>query len=889
MYSNKQYKSTNAPKAQGASLLQQPETDAIQSILSTKKGERYFDKILELSDNLVIRQSGLGQKAGKGLFIAAKNADLRLKAKTPLTFFNGSIHDYEKSSHEDSSRKCYTIGLGSTLKAAAKVIISDPDDINPVGSAHFANHSTLPNCELSYLYGDFDIIAVLIVLTDDIIIAKDHALELVFDYGDSAEVIHGIKDTCKYKPHIKPMSHFDEEDQGEFFLPNHHDIDMARCDRLAQRSREKSFPKELKSEASDKLKFLAEKSLPKTSFSIIDSSDDDAFVNLFARKESYYFIQIYQHDIRWILMHVARSKSGENSISLFDPDGDLGSKVLSQWFFGLDLTNTTFNFIQSRCIDNTYGAKYGHTHVSCVALARLMLNGLHDSSVGFNTIDSQAVSKLRRMTWLFSNVSHSNIQLKSKDPLSTLMVKLLTNYPQHAQVLSLRTKLDMFLEIISLLQSDFPLETLECKDGFFESRPSPFQDCSLENAKPEKKRLKARDYQDYLPNVVIKREKKMPKRKVENLLLSAEQYIPKESFAVIEGINEGEFIDLLTREESFYFIKTYTTDNRFILMYVDRTDSGVNNIYFFDPEGASNEKVHKDWFEGLDLTTTRFHFILSWFIFDKYCKNAYANTDLICLALAQVLLNGLKQFTFLEIQGPKHTRRQNFVHAKHFNIDFNFKDPLSEELSQLLTAYPLPAQSMRREEINDILSRIKGLLSSLKPVLPGVEVEPVLPGVEVEPVLPGVEVEPVLPGDEVEPVLPGDEVEPVLPGDEVEPALPGDEVEPALLGDGSTEYGHHPHRRRHSFFGSELEPVCKREKLMINTRETLLDFLIKRADQMKFSKRNIVDTIRWCGKEELNKFYTLCNAEEEDKSILKSVETELEYIYKQIDSAYVYD
>lgn len=412
------------PHTRAASAAQPQIGDATNLLLSTQTGIRIFEKSSSLSDNLLIRKSGVADEAGNGLYIAAKTSDLRIEAEQVITWFSGEIQYADIKNPKQLKAKCYTIGLGSTKKNAAQVIISDPDNRNLLGCAHFANHSTKPNCKLQYLEGDNGIIAVLLVATKGFTLPQDHALELVFDYGSSAVNIHGIVGDCDYHPHVIPMLHFDEEDgKTSFLMPYPDDTIDTHFMGFSNHFYEAEMRKKLETDSSQ-MQELAQKSLPEDSFSLITTPERGVFRKLFDRQELFYFIRLAPDldKMSWILMGVLRTKS-KNKIYFFDPEGLLLDKVSQEWFSGLDLTSTEIYFFHSWFAYNRMEDK-GYSRTICVALAKL-LSELNNFLVQPVEIESRSVVYAQ-----FPEAAHSNFDFVPYDEISTLLSELLVHYPE---------------------------------------------------------------------------------------------------------------------------------------------------------------------------------------------------------------------------------------------------------------------------------------------------------------------------------------------------------------------------------------------------------------------------------------------------------------------------
>lgn len=431
-----------------ASAAQPPIGDATNLLLSTQTGIRIFEKSSSLSDNLLIRKSGVADEAGNGLYIAAKTSDLRIEAEQVITWFSGEIQYADIKNPKQLNAKCYTIGLGSTKKNAAQVIISDPENRSLLGCAHFANHSTKPNCKLQYLEGDNGIIAVLLVATKGFTLPQDHALELVFDYGSSAVNIHGIVGDCDYHPHVKPMLHFDEEDgKTSFLMPYPDDTIDTHFMGFSNHFYEAEMRKKLETD-SRQMQELAQKSLPEGSFSLITTPERGVFRNLFDRQEPFYFIRLAPDldKMSWILMGVLRTKP-KNKIYFLDPEGLLLDKVSHEWFSELDLTSTEMYFFHSWFAYNRMEDK-GYSRTICVALAKLLAE-LNDFLVQPVKVEFRPGVGAQ-----FPEAEHDNFDFVPYDEKSTLLSELLVHYPERRSTLLPKNIKENILKINELLRED---------------------------------------------------------------------------------------------------------------------------------------------------------------------------------------------------------------------------------------------------------------------------------------------------------------------------------------------------------------------------------------------------------------------------------------------------
>lgn len=192
----------------GSAPAKPPIENATALLCTSTRGQKILEASSSIIEKLCISNSDASPNAGNGLWLLSPESDTAFKNSQVITWFSGTVEFFNKDNAEQASAERYTIGLGSTMMNAAQVIISDPNDYNLEGCAHFANHSTRPNCKLDYLRNrqTNSVIAVLLILNQDIIVPQGHALELVFDYANSAAINHGILTACDYNPKPKPIN-----------------------------------------------------------------------------------------------------------------------------------------------------------------------------------------------------------------------------------------------------------------------------------------------------------------------------------------------------------------------------------------------------------------------------------------------------------------------------------------------------------------------------------------------------------------------------------------------------------------------------------------------------------------------------------------------------------
>lgn len=382
--------------------------NATDLLLTSEAGNRVFLESTQFSSNLSISKSGIAA-AGNGLYVMANDSDIILEAGQIITWFSGQVEFYDEKNFPQMITKQYTIGLGASVRQAAPVIISNPQDYNLMGCAHFANHSTKPNCVLDYLQGTNGINAVVLKIKKKTIVPQGYALELVFNYGKSAMHIHNIEGVCDYIPAPKTIEQLLIEDANYYanIYPeylNGFEIDMPK-------SREYS---------SGHLRQVAQKFLPPGTFDVVENPDLTVFASMKERPETFFFIKIIpelsQHC--WILMRFQRAN---NQVFLYDPEGLLFDKITPQW---LNSLATPVVLCHSWFVFSKYkkDPEYQRTGSICIELAKSVFEGA--------TLEHTEILLPAKAHW--PRVTHCNlnsiISIGGIDP--SPLNRLLVKYPE---------------------------------------------------------------------------------------------------------------------------------------------------------------------------------------------------------------------------------------------------------------------------------------------------------------------------------------------------------------------------------------------------------------------------------------------------------------------------
>ena len=422
---------------------------------STKQGLDMYTKACDFSSLLCIAKSDVSINAGSGLYIIAKNNNLNIK-KGPITWFSGKIVFADKSDMEQKLLRCYTVGLGSLMRNAAQVILSDPDDYNLLGCAHLANHSTNPNCKLTYVQSTDDVIATILELKKDTVIHQGDALELVFNYGKSAITVHGIEDDCNYIPMPKPIEQLQDilsqeyqndvvsykrkapvieelDDTMDYYkycsMPLYVAmIELSTAIDSLKNSLEsrKKMPRHHLEYTTIQLTELIKRFLPSSSFKVLNIYEMGGVFNPAKMAEDYFFIQLNPalDEFKWIFAYHSRR---ESRLYFFDPEGLPLEKVKRSWF-PIELKDISIHFCHSWFVYSRYAKTSEHqkTGVICVEVAKMISQGL--------TLESNLIFKtefLLAEQWgsVGREVVHFNLSLPHVPQLKELS-ELLVDYPQ---------------------------------------------------------------------------------------------------------------------------------------------------------------------------------------------------------------------------------------------------------------------------------------------------------------------------------------------------------------------------------------------------------------------------------------------------------------------------
>lgn len=397
-------------------------TDATDLLSSSKHGLSILEKALNFSEHLCIAKSDADENAGNGLYMVASETDLHLKKGQVLTWFSGKVVFADKDDPEQIKCRSYSVGLGYSIKNTASIILSDPMNFSLLGCGHRVNHSRHPNCRLEFIEGPEGIIGSILVLNKDIILQQGEALELVFNYGNSATTIHGLSEDCTYNPSPKPIAELKLVNATEMmphdFSDSHSNSSRSERDMLRKKTkiaRVEYTPTEMRT--------LLQQYLPEGSFKILANSDNSLPTFLADDPAQYYFMEIIPEldEFSWILMFFNKQT---NTLYFFDPEGLLLDKINHHKFNLSGLKDPCIQlchswFVFSRHRDDI---QYQKTGAICVELAKLINEGL--------VINSQFIPAFsdRSIPWLRGkSIVHMNLQLPSaSSSLSTLLV----HYPE---------------------------------------------------------------------------------------------------------------------------------------------------------------------------------------------------------------------------------------------------------------------------------------------------------------------------------------------------------------------------------------------------------------------------------------------------------------------------
>lgn len=450
-------------------------TDATDLLSSSKHGLSILEKAFNFSEHLCIAKSDAAKSAGNGLYIVASDTVLRLKRGLVLTWFSGKVVFADKDDPEQIQLKTYSIGLGYSIKNTASIILSDPMNFSLLGCAHRVNHSRHPNCHLEFIEGPEGIIGSILVLNKDIILHQGEALELVFNYGNSATTIHGLSVDCAYNPSPKPIAELELVTATEM-MP--HDLSDAYSN--SSRSESDMLRKKTKMARVEytptQMRTLLQQYLPEGSFKILANSDNSIPTFLADDPAQYYFMEIIPEldEFSWILMFFNKQT---NTLYFFDPEGLLLDKINHHKFNFSGLKDPCIQLCHSWFVFSRHreDIQYQKTGAICVELAKSINEGL--------VINSQFIPALsdRSIPWLRSkSIVHMNLQLPfPSSSLSTLLVHYPEKHPTCPAALR-----EQALSSILFPQQDRLLPPPEVPDPLYElpaieatdvvkKRPSP--------------------------------------------------------------------------------------------------------------------------------------------------------------------------------------------------------------------------------------------------------------------------------------------------------------------------------------------------------------------------------------------------------------------------------